>query len=187
MSARIALLRGINVGGNRTLPMADLRGALADAGFAEVRTYIQSGNVFVTGGPSTAAAVGELISQTITEVWGYDVPVVIREASVLPALLERSADLFPVVDAERHDKLVHVAFLSDAPTADAIAAIDPERSPGDSVVVDGVHAHVHYGAGAGTSKLTGDYLERSLGVRITMRNLTTVRKLIDLADRSAAD
>ena len=181
MSARIALLRGINVGGHRKLPMAELRAALTDAGFTEVRTYIQSGNVFVAGGPSTAAAAGELISQVIMARWGYDVPVVIRDATVLPALLERSAELFAVVDADRHDKLVHVGFLSAIPSANAIAALDPARWPGDSVVVDGAHAHLQYGAGAGTSKLTGDYLERTLGVRITMRNLRTVRKLIELA------
>lgn len=157
--------------------MAELRALLSEAGFGDVRTYIQSGNVIVAGG---RIDVGSAITSAIADRFGFDVPVVVRDVSVLPAVLQRSAELFPVVDAERHDKLVHVGFLSEIPDESAVAALDPDRSPGDTVVVDGEHAHVNYGAGAGTSKLTGDYLERTLGVRVTMRNLNTVRKLIDL-------
>lgn len=179
-TSRIALLRGINVGGHRKVPMAELRTVLTDAGFDDVRTYIQSGNVVVVGGPATTAEVSVLIASAIADRWGFEIPVVVRDAGALPDVLRRSTELFPVIDADRHDKLVHVGFLTATPSPSAVAEIDPDRSPGDSVVVDGEHLHVSYGAGAGTSKLTGDYLERTLGVSVTMRNLTTVRKLIDL-------
>ncbi len=161
--------------------MADLRMLLTDGvGFADVATYIQSGNVVFTGGGSSAGDVASAIGAAIADQFGFEVPVVVRDAAVLSRLLARSAMLYPVADGDSHDKRVMVGFLTAAPTAAAVASIDPDRSPGDSVVVEGDHAHIHYATGQSSTKLTGDYLERVLGVGMTTRNLTTIRKLVDL-------
>jgi uncharacterized protein (DUF1697 family) len=159
--------------------MAELRAALTAAGFDDVRTYIQSGNVVVDGGPTDRDEVSTVIAAAIADRWGFDLPVVVRDAADLPALLGRSAELFPAVE-DRHDKLVHIGFLSALPEPAAVAALDPQRSPGDKAVVEAEHVHISYRSGAGSSKLTGDYLERTLGVAVTMRNLSTVRSLNDL-------
>ena len=99
---------------------------------------------------------------------------------MLSTLLVRSAELYPVFDGP-HDKRVMVGFLTGVPTAASVASIDPDRSPGDSVVVDGDHAHIRYATGQSSTKLTGDYLERVLDVGMTTRNLATIRRLVDLA------
>lgn len=178
---RIALLRGINVGGHRKVPMADLRELLTGSGLDAVATYIQSGNVVFSGGPPDRGEVEAVISEAIHRRFGFEVPVIVREASALPIVLARSTELYPPDHGDpTHDKRVHVGFLSAAPTGAAVAAIDPARSPGDVAVVDGEHVHLSYRVGIGTSKLTGDSVERTLGVAVTMRNLATVRRLIDL-------
>ena len=183
---RVALLRGINVGGHRKVPMAELRTLLTDGvGLSDVATYIQSGNVVFSGGSANsgdvAPSVSAAISAAIAEHFGFEVPVVVRDADVLSTLLARSAELYPMVDDGSHAKRVMVGFLTAVPTADAVASIDADRSPGDLVVVEGDHAHLHYATGQSTTKLTGEYLERVLGVGMTTRNLATIRKLVDLA------
>ena len=72
-------------------------------------------------------------------------------------------------------------FLSGKPTAKAVAALDPDRSPSDEFQVSGREVYLHTPDGIGRSKLTIDYFERTLGVRATARNWNTVTKLIELA------
>jgi len=179
---QIALLRGINVGGHRKVPMAELRTLLTDrVGLTNVATYIQSGNVVFSNGDATPEESALAISTVIAEHFGFDVPVVVRSTDTLVALLDRSAALYPPGADETHAKRTMVGFLTASPTEEAIAAIDSDRSPGDTVMVEGDHAHICYATGQSSTKLTGDYLERVLGVGMTTRNLATVRKLIDLA------
>lgn len=185
--ARVALLRGINVGGHRKVPMAELRTLLTDLGFGDVATYIQSGNVVFSGGPVDFVDAEESIVRAIADRFGFDVPVCVRDRSELVTALDRSTVLFPPSDdaggpndKRAHDKRVHVGFLSAVPVIERVAAIDSGRSPGDVVIVDGREAHVYYAVGAGSSKMTSDYIERTLDVAMTMRNLTTLRKLVDL-------
>jgi uncharacterized protein (DUF1697 family) len=164
--------------------MADLRALLADLGLTDVATYIQSGNVVFTAGPESDAEVEGLIAESIGGRFGFEVPVCVRSATDLVLALERSTELFSPGDISGknpHDKRVHIGFLSTAPDDVPVNALDPDRAPGDTVIVDGREAHIYYEVGAGTTKRTGDYLERTLGVSVTARNLTTVRRLIALA------
>jgi len=184
---QVALLRGINVGGHRRVPMAELRTVLTDQlGLTDVASYIHSGNV-VFSEPSakridSVESIDAAISATIADHFGFEVPVVVRNIAELTDLLERSAEIHPPTsDAQSHDKRVMIGFLTAAPTSDVVAAIDPDRSAGDSVIVEGAHTHIRYASGQSSTRLTGDYLERVLGVGMTTRNLTTVRKLVALA------
>jgi uncharacterized protein (DUF1697 family) len=87
------------VGGHRKVPMADLRTLLNDGvGLAEVATYIQSGNVVFSGGSSSAGDVASSIGAAIAVHFGFEVPVVVRDAAVMSTLLARSAELYPVAD-----------------------------------------------------------------------------------------
>lgn len=165
--------------------MADLRDVLACLpDIADVTTYIQSGNIVFSGGAPERADVEATIATAIETHFGFAVPVIVRDADDLPTVLDRSAALHPAssdgTDSVAHDKRTLVGFLAAAPTDEAVAHLDPDRSPGDSVVVEGEHAHVCYAEGASSTKLTGDYIERTLGVGMTMRNLATVRKLAEM-------
>ncbi|MCO4743312.1 MAG: DUF1697 domain-containing protein [Proteobacteria bacterium] len=170
MTEHVALLRGINVGGHRKLPMADLREVCGQLGWEDVRTYIQSGNVWFAATQPDAGA----LSDAIKERWGFDVPVVLRPLASLEGVLASSP--FRAA-AEEDPKRVHVAFMSEAPDAAAVAALDPNRSPGDQLVCIGTELHLFFGGPSHKSKLTVDWLEKRLGVRITARNWRSVSRL----------
>jgi uncharacterized protein (DUF1697 family) len=179
---RVALLRGINVGGHRKVPMAELRTLCTEVlGLIDVATYIQSGNIIFSDDGSERGHTEASIGAAIAEHFGFEVPVIVRNANVLEVLLERSTTLYPIVEPAMHDKRVNIGFLTEVPTAAAIASLDPDRSPGDSIVVEADYAFVSYRVGQSSTTLTAAYIERALSVGMTMRNLATVRKLADMA------
>jgi uncharacterized protein (DUF1697 family) len=171
----VALLRGINVGGRRKLPMADLRALLDALGHEDVTTYVQSGNAVFRSGGGSAASVAAAIERRIESELGLDVAVMLRTAAQLRAVLD--GDPFP--KAER--KQVHVVFLEEKPGAAAAKRLDPDRSPGDEASLHGRELYLRLGNGAGRTKLTLDWIEKQLGVRGTGRNWNTVTKLAELA------
>jgi uncharacterized protein (DUF1697 family) len=179
MTAFVAFLRAVNVGGKNKVPMARLRDALGSAGLAEVATVLQSGNV-VFHSRKSSKAVAKTVEATIEETFGLQIVVVIRSAAELAAV----ATANPFLDAEpgREAKTLHVAFFSARPTAAAIAKLDADRSAPDAFAVHGREVYLSYPNGSGRTKLTLDYLERTLGVRGTARNWRTVQRLAMLLD-----
>jgi len=177
----VALVRGINVGGARKLPMAELAEVVASLGHGEVQTFIQTGNVVFTS-PVARAQLSRPLERAIDERLGLDVTVVLRT----PAELRAAAAANPFPEAESTPSRLHVVFLERKPSSADSAALAPDRSPGDRAVVHGDHVYLHLPDGAGRTKLTLDYLERVLRVRGTQRNWNTLVKLIDLTSRGAA-
>lgn len=179
MNARnrhVALLRGINVGGKHRVPMATLRELFMAAGASEVETYIQSGNVVYTAGSKLARALPEQVRAAITETFAFDVPIVSRSS----AELREVAQAHPFVDRVADEKLLMVAFLDRKPVAAKIAALDPNRSPGDLMEVRGQHVYLGFPNGSGRSKLDANWLDRSLDAVGTWRNWRTVQALVGL-------
>jgi uncharacterized protein (DUF1697 family) len=171
------LIRGINVGGNRKLPMAGLRAALQEAGYEDVSTYIQSGNVVVRSGAS-GGAVGRGVERVIEESFGFTVRVLVRTHDELEAIAAGNPYLERKSKAETSK--LHVVFLDGSPSAASIARLDPNRSPGDEFTVTGHEIYLHHPNGYGRSKLSLDWFERGLGVAGTARNWNTLLKLIEL-------
>jgi uncharacterized protein (DUF1697 family) len=178
MTTWIALLRGINVGGNRRVPMADLRAALQALGLGDVRTYIVSGNVVFRSRHSDAKALRREIEAAIEQRFGFPVAVVLRSAAEMRATL--AAD--PIPDGSATDPAHRYAiFLSEDPAPERLSAIDPAVvAPDVFVAGDGV-IHAWYKGGLQASKLAGQLTDRGLGVTATARNWNTVRKLVELA------
>jgi uncharacterized protein (DUF1697 family) len=184
---RIVLLRGINVGGHRKVPMALLRHALVDAGFDSVRTYIQSGNVLVEGGPADDSATAALVQRVIGDHFGVvDVGVIVLSPERLERARAFSVQVFPVGcdDVDDHARRVHVVFLAEPPAPTRRASLHPDEFTPDRFTLD-IHGgsaelHVAYAGGAGSSKLTTDRIERGFGVRATARNLNTINRLLDM-------
>ena len=165
MTRWVALLRGVNVGGHRRVPMADLRTGLSDAGLAEVRTYLQSGNAVFSGGPDDEAEVARLVRAVVADRCGVDTDVVVRTGAQLAEVVARN----PWPERTSSPKLLHVLFLSAVPEqvrADRVGELE-------EVTPDGREVWVFYGAGAGDSRLR---LEVP-GVVVTARNWTTVTAL----------
>jgi uncharacterized protein (DUF1697 family) len=177
MQTFVALLRGINLGGTRMISMPELRSLLSEMGFEDVSTHVQSGNVVFKTSSRDPERLARGIEVRIAEGFRVDTTVFIRT----PAELSEVGRGNPFEGRETDLTKLHVVFLSDRPTADAVSELDPNRSPPDEFSVRGREIYVHYPNGAGRSKLTIDYFEKRLGVRATARNWKTVTKLIELS------
>ena len=175
--AHVALLRGINVGGKNKLPMKDLVAVFAGAGCADVRSYIQSGNVVFRASPELAARLPALVAGAIAERFGLRVPVVMRTADELREVSEHN----PFLAAGADRPALHVMFLADQPSPAHAAALDPERSPGDAFELRGRDIYLHCPNGVARTKLTNDYFDKTLATTSTGRNWNTVLHLLELA------
>ena len=168
----VALLRGINVGGKNTLPMAELVALFEAAGARDVSTYIQSGNVIYRG----PATVRSRVERALEQRFGHPIPIVVRSGEALASALAAC----PFV-GEADPKHLYLGFLDRAPSAAEIARLDPARSPPDRFLVLGDAIHLCFPNGSARSKLTNAYFDAALGVISTLRNLNTVGKLVELA------
>lgn len=186
---RVALFRGINVGGHRRVPMAELRSALVEAGFDSVTTYIQSGNAVISGGPVDDEATEALLGYVLLDRFGLDdVGVIVLGRQRLEHARAVSAQAFPLGDADpaEHAKRVHIVFLADLPSPTRRASLHPDEFAPDRFILDlhdgDAEFHLAYAVGAGSSALTTARIERAFGVRATGRNLNTVDRLLELME-----
>lgn len=172
----IALLRGINVGGHKRVPMAELRTAFEALGHRQVATYVQSGNVvFSSDLDRRTLAAG--IERALLDHFGFDIPVIVRSERELAAVARRH----PFAANQDDPTKLAVLFLAAAPAAEDVDEFDAARFAPDEFVVDGSELYVHYPNGTGRSKLTIDAVERALKSSATGRNWRTVGKLLELA------
>jgi uncharacterized protein (DUF1697 family) len=171
-----ALLRGINVGRNKRVSMADLRAVMDGLGHQSVRTHLQSGNVVFESPKRSDTALAAAIERAIAAELGLDVTVMVRRSDELAAVVGAS----PFARRTDDPKKIHVAFLSEKPTAAAVKGFDAEEFAPDEMTVAGREAHLLYPDGYARAKLTHAVLEKRLGVRATSRNWRTVQALADL-------
>jgi len=174
----VALLRGINVGGRNKLPMKELASIFEGAGCSEVRTYIQSGNVLFRAPVSHVKGLRDVITEAIARHLGHPIPIVMRSATELRAVVEHNPFLRPDADT----KTLHVAFLAKKPGKAAIDGLDPDRSPPDDFVVSGREIYLRCPNGVARTRLTNDYFDSRLTTTSTVRNWRTVLKLVELID-----
>jgi len=177
MATYVALLRGINVGGNKMVAMAELRAALTKAGFSNVRTLLQSGNVVLDAAASSPAKLESQLEAEVKTRFSLDVEVHVRSGAELAALIE--ANPF-AAEAKRDPSHLLVTFyktpLDKAKVKAAQAAIaGPER-----LHAEGRHLYMVFPEGIGRSKAT-IVVGKVLGPLGTARNWNTVQKLAALA------
>jgi len=177
-ASHVALLRGLNVGGKNVLPMPKLAALFEEAGCADVRTYIQSGNVLFRAPKTVVRRLPQVILARIGERHGLRVPVILRTATELRGVAASNPFLATGADPGQ----LYVAFLEDAPGA-AAAGLDPGRSPPDAFAVRGREVYLSLPNGVARTKITNDYLDRTLGTRSTVRNWRTVLRLAGLVEK----
>lgn len=175
MATSIVLLRAVNVGGSRGLAMADLRALLEGAGYENVTTYIQSGNVVLDHPKVAAAKLESDIERAIEGATGHDVSVVVRSRSELAAVAKGNP--FPEADTSK----LHVAFLKTKPAAGATRALDAKAFAPEEFAVRGREVYLHLPNGMGRAKLPPAVLH-TLKTPATVRNWKTVTTLIGLAE-----
>jgi uncharacterized protein (DUF1697 family) len=165
MARVAALLRGVNVGGNRKLPMAELRATLADAGYGEVRTHLQSGNVILESAKRPATLEREL-----GKLLG--VQVLVRTHAELADVVARD----PFGELATNPSRYFVTFLS-APVSEVPGL---ESGDGEQFVLGGREIYAWLPDGVRNSKRAQLLTERRLGVVPTTRNWNTVTRLCEL-------
>ena len=171
MTCFVALLRAVNVAGTGKLAMADLRALAVEIGFADVRTFIASGNLLFTS-ELDEVAIKALLETRLASHAGKRIAVFVRTAAELAAIV--AADPFPDAIGARH--MVH--FLDAAPPADTIATVRDRQ--GERIAVGAREIHVDYAANIRDTRLKfGSKFES------TARNINTVRKLAELPGPNA--
>jgi uncharacterized protein (DUF1697 family) len=176
MTIKVALLRGINVGGHRKVPMAELSALCGSIGFGRARTYIQSGNI-VFSAAGTAPAAEKKLEAAIHERFGFPVDVLVRTASQWAAYVAANP-LAKVAEAEPNRV---VLLLSKSPPArDAVSALRPRAVDGERIEAAGDTIWIHYPGGQATTKLSPALLDRLVGSPVTARNWRTVAKLAEM-------
>jgi uncharacterized protein (DUF1697 family) len=175
------MLRGINLGSNRRVPMAELRALLTDAGYQDVATYVQSGNIVLSSDESTAT-LESAVAALISEHFGFDVPVLGRSARELAAVLAHD----PIPGAADDPKRYQVTFLATEPPDDVIAGLGERASETERVATHGRELYTWHPDGIARSKLATSLTARALGASATARNWTTVTTLAEMASPPAA-
>jgi uncharacterized protein (DUF1697 family) len=179
MSRYIAILRGINVGTGRKVPMVDLKTLCGSLGLSNVQTYIQSGNlIFELARPEPISALDDRLQKAFSETFGFEIPVLIRTAeewaeSVAqnPFLKEENTDI---------DRL-HLTCLKELPSPELLEKIKAFQYLPDRYEIVGRDVFIFCAAGYGTSKLVNSFFESKLKTQATTRNWKTVIQLNELA------
>jgi uncharacterized protein (DUF1697 family) len=176
MNTYIALLRGINVGGNNKLPMRDLVSLLEGLGLQHVKTYIQSGNVVFQSEQADPAQLSQAITAAIRQSHGFAPYVLILDMQELQAAV--TANPFPEGEAE--PKSLHLFFMDARPKAFDAGALDRLKAANERYQVIDKVFYLHAPDGIGRSKLA-ENAGKGWGVNMTARNWRTVNEVMALA------
>jgi len=178
MTKYISILRGINVGSGRKVPMADLKKLCENLGLQNVQTYIQSGNVvFELPKTENVSELETRLQKAFTQAFGFDIPVLVRTAEEWaesiaqnPFLKEENVDI---------DRL-HLTCLKELPATVLLEKIRTIQYPPDRYEIIGRDVFIFCAAGYGTSKLVNSFFESKLKTPATTRNWKTVMKLHEM-------
>jgi uncharacterized protein (DUF1697 family) len=174
MPIYIAMLRGINVGGNKRIKMDDLRKSVERLGFEQVKTYIQSGNVVFKAAKTSSAGLGKKIEARIVGDFGFSASVLVRTGAELSATIAANPFLtHPGID---HEKL-HVVFLSDIPATPALKKLAEFTVAPDQSKCVGKEVFLYLPNGFSASSLWKVPWEKALAVVTTTRNWKTVNAI----------
>ena len=175
MTTQIALLRGINVGGNNIIKMAELRVLLTSLGYGDVRTYIQSGNCIFQS-DAEPCVLQDQIAQAIEAQYGFRPAVLVMSADLMQAAVDASP--FPEVPDD--PKSLHLYFLSTPAEAADLAKLEALKIDSENYHLTNTVFYLNTPEGMARSKL-GAGAEKALGVAATARNLNSVLKILELA------
>ncbi len=176
VTRQIALLRGINVGKNKRIAMADLRALMDRLGYDDVKTHLMSGNAVYTTTKPPKVVAEELADAIDTELCP-GIKVVVRTCSELAKVIADN----PLAEAASDGSRFLVLFLSAKPDAAGLAGLDEADFAPEKFRVGGREIYLWCRNGIQDSKLSKALTDKRLGVTVTARNWNTVTKLLELA------
>jgi len=178
----VALLRGINVGGRKLIKMKELARILTDAGLKNVRTYIASGNVIFESGSANKAALTRKIEKALHKTLGYEVSVVLRTLSEIESMVIRNP--FKKYEASK-DVMLCVVFLANEPkTKPKLPLVSLTEKLEVFAVTEGTACVVSRRKKTGWFGFPNNFVEKQLSVTGTTRQWSSVKKLLEFAEKS---
>ena len=178
MQTYLALLRGINVGGQKKIKMSRLKEMMVKLGFVDVQTYIQSGNLVFKYQQTKSDGIADIIKSGIAGEFGHDVEVLVLDRKTFKNIIEKSP--YSVADG-LDKKLLYYVFLIDPPEQEAAKQLSSETFDGEEFSISNECVFLHCFAGYGKAKCNNNFFEKRLHVRATARNYNTVNTLLDLS------
>lgn len=175
MKTYIALLKGINVGGHKKVPMAELRELLNKSGFKNVETYIQSGNVILQSSKNSILEIESDIEKSIIDYYGFEVSVLVKTRLDL----KRIFDDCPF--SENKKKASYFMMLYDCPNNDLAKEASEKVYEGEEYQILNDCIYYFCEKGFGKAKFNVNFFERKLKTFATARNYNTMLKLLSLS------
>src|SRR5436189_2321021 len=180
MPAYIAMLRGINVSGQKVIKMDHLRELCTGLGFRNVETYVQSGNIVFQTATENPAALSKRIGETILESFGFDTAVIIRRSEEMrnviaknPFLKEKSID----------SSKLHVTFLSETAQKGSEKKLETLATNPDRFYPASHEIYLYCPGGYGRTRLSNNAIEKALSVEATTRNWKTTNALFEMVSK----
>lgn len=177
MNKKIAILRGINVGGKRKIRMRDLKSLCENLGWKDVETYIQSGNLIFSSDDQNSE-LEETLELEIQKFYGFDVPVIVRNSKELQTSIANN----PFIDTGGEINQLHLTFLKDRPIDEKVEQIWIHSYAPDKFKIVGKDVFIFCAGKYHKSKLTNNFFERKLNTGATTRNWKTVLKLAEMIE-----
>jgi uncharacterized protein (DUF1697 family) len=175
MKTHIALLRGINVNGQKKVPMTELRDLLLKSGFKNVQTYIQSGNVVFKSSEENKNKLEEIIKNAIIAHFGFEVPVLVKESNEIETILNH----YPFSEEKKVNS--YFTLLQSIPNKVLVQTISNETYPNETFQITNQCVYFYSEIGYGKAKCNNNFFERKLKVSATTRNYKTMIKLVSLS------
>lgn len=175
MKTYVALLRGINVSGQKKILMADLRALLVNIGLESVQTYIQSGNVIFQSSEGNIQKLEIKIHNAILETFGFEVPVLVKS----PEDLQQVFDDCPFPEAKKTNS--YFTLLFNVPNNELVEELTKISYPNEEFVITNECVYFYCSTGYGKAKCSNNFFERKLKITATARNYKTMLKLLSLS------
>ena len=178
MKTYISILRGINVGGQKSIKMDALKEIYESLQLLNIQTYIQSGNVVFQANYTNSKDLEKKISDQIQKYLGFEVPVIILEKDELKDIIEKN----PYRDDDTKDiSHLHVTLLNAKPVKVNAEAIHEKKTQGEELTIVERAVYLYCPNGYGRTKLTNTFFENCLKVQATTRNWKTALELLNIA------
>jgi len=177
MTKFIALLRGINVSGQKQIKMPDLKSLFEESGFQNIETYIQSGNVIFTSKEKLPEKLEQKISLAIKRKFGFDVQIIVLTPEEIEYVLNNN----PFIKKKKQSEKLYVTFLAKSPSNENINKLNAIDYSPEEYIIDGRYIYLFVPNGYGKAKLNNNFFESKLNVSATTRNWKTVNKMFELS------
>lgn len=173
----IVLLRGINVGGNKKIKMADLRQLLTENDFQNVKTYIQSGNIALEYKTEKASVLAKKIATIIKNKYEFEVKVVVKTVEEIQQITnEMPQDILQDLPLNR----VFAMLLDTTPEEEKVVALQQQDFSPETMLIQNDVVYFACPDGISKGKLTNNFIEKKLKVNGTTRNYKTMQKLLNM-------